>query len=98
MSGGDVSPRPRDAALDAARALIEAQCPAAHGPAPPRRTRAMLVVRVLTPVVGPPCWLLRRCAAVARRPVGPVAPPPRIWAPEPPGCDGLEPIGLEQQP
>ncbi len=80
MSGGDIPRARRDAALDAARALIEAHAlrPTAGATAPHPR---VLVVRVLAPVVEPAMQLLKALRGQWRDTLWDLSPhPPRIWS------------------
>lgn len=80
VSGGDIPRARRDAALDAARALIEAHAlrPTAGATAPHPR---VLVVRVLAPVVEPAMQLLKALRGQWRDTLWGLSPhPPRIWS------------------
>lgn len=80
VSGGDIPRARRDAALDAARALIEAHAlrPTAGATAPHPR---VLVVRVLAPVVEPAMQLLKALRGQWRDTLWGLPPhPPRIWS------------------
>ena len=79
-SGSDIARPRRDAALDAARAVIDAHLlqPGAGATAPNNR---VIVVRVLAPVVEPAMGLLRQVWAAWRANFwGKSASSPRVWA------------------